>query len=273
MEYWLGYYEKASKTYQTRRDKAVFELDKGSANFTYAGYLCGVPGGAWCAMQVSTAIREACGDSTADAKAVMHGVWPYTVVTQVYDAAPAAYKGRRGAWTPKPGDIVVFADNGVDRTHTGLVYAVDGSYIYTMEGNSSNMCKKRSYLKTSTYVWGYVRPLYADAADGGTTPAPTPTPTPAPAVEQYGAVCCKDPELHTLSKGVAGPEVKTLQRILYARGIKGADGRAIDVDGDFGTQTKAATITLQKQLFPNAPGEWDGIVGAKTWTAMLTKLT
>ena len=62
-EYWLGYYEKASGTYAKRRDKAALELDKGANNYTYAGHLCGVQGGAWCAMMVSTALYEACGGS------------------------------------------------------------------------------------------------------------------------------------------------------------------------------------------------------------------
>lgn len=251
---WDGYYEKASSLYVTRRDKSVFELDKGSANMTYAGYHCGIQGGAWCAMQVSTAIDEACGGGISDAKAVMYGVWPYARCDQLYDAAPAARKGRRGKWTPLPGDVIVFGRS--QREHTGMVYAVDGQYVYTQEGNSGNMCRKRSYLLTCDYIWGYVRPDYADAA------------LPVIAGELYGDVCCSDPELHVLSKGTSGPEVKTVQRILYARGIMGADGLPVKVDGDFGANTKAAVISLQKWLGAEA----DGVVGAETWTRMLTGL-
>ena len=71
-----------------------------------------------------------------------------------------------------------------------------------------------------------------------------------------------------LSKGCAGPEVKTVQRIIFARGIN----KNLDVDGAFGDATKAGVIALQKELFPNTPKEWDGIVGVKAWKAMLTKL-
>lgn len=42
-----------------------------------------------------------------------------------------------------------------------------------------------------------------------------------------------------------------------------------DLDGDFGPKTEAATIAFQKKAFPNQPGEWDGIVGPKTWKAGL----
>ena len=256
MSYWIGYYEKASTKYVKSREKSVFELDKGSANYTYAGYLCGIQGGAWCAMQVSTAISEACGNA-ADAKTVMYGIWPYAACNQLYDAAPSSAKGRRGAWTPKPGDIIIFSSNGSTREHTGMVYSVSGSYVYTIEGNSSNMCKKRSYLITSSYIWGYVRPKYK--ADDS---------LPDVTVEQYGAEVCKDPSLHLLSKGCAGNEVKTLQRILYAKGIKDSSGKAIAVDGDFGKSTQQAVKTLQTSLGLTA----DGYVGKDTWTKMLRSM-
>lgn len=258
MEYWIGYYEKATSAYSTTRDKSAFTKNKGSNNYTYAGYICGLNGpyAAWCAMQVSLAIYEACGNNKTTAKQVMHGVWPYTACNQLYDAAPSNMKGRRGSWTPKAGDVIVFTDNGTVRTHTGMVYAADNTYVYTIEGNSSNMCCKRSYLLTSTYIYGYVRPNYAAASSSD--PAPS-------KIEQYGAVVYKDIGLHQLSKGCAGPEVKTIQRIAYARLI---NTMKVTVDGSFGNETKNAVIALQKNLGIEA----DGIVGEETWKAILTKL-
>ena len=252
ISYWLDYYEKASTAYVKRRDKEVFPLDKGDANYTYMGYLCGIQGGAWCAMTVSTAIYEACGDNRADAKRVLHGVWPYAACNQLYDAAPPSSKGRRGEWDPQPGDVIVFGYSS--RDHTGIVYAVDGNYVYTIEGNSSNMCRKRSYLRNCSWIWGYVRPDYADGGDEPDVP-----------VEQYGAVCCTDPALHMLSKGCAGPEVKTVQRILYSRGITGENDKALNVDGDFGRSTKAAVVKFQALKWLTA----DGIVGRDTWAALV----
>jgi len=254
VSYWVGYYEKASSKYVNRRDKAVFELDKGSANMTYFGQYCGIQGGAWCAMMVATAIAEACGDNKTDAKKVMHGVWPYAACNQLYDAAPANMKGKRGSWNPIPGDVIIFSSNGTTREHTGMVYLVEGNYVYTIEGNSSNMCKKRSYPKTSSYIWGYVRPAYA--AGGG-----------APNVkkEQYGPKCCSDPELHELSKGCAGAEVYVLQCFLRGAGITGSNGKVIEADGEFGPSTKIAVQNLQGKLGLTQ----DGCVGKDTWTAIL----
>lgn len=253
-EYWVGYCEKATSAYSNTRDKSAFTLNKGSNNYTYAGYTFGLngPAAAWCAMQVTLAIYEACGNSKSDAKSVLHGVYPYTNCGQLYDAAPASMKGRRGKWTPKAGDVIVFQQNGV-RTHTGMVYSVKNGYVYTIEGNSSNMCRKRSYLLGSTYIYGYIRPAYANGEDP-VVPEP----------EQYGPVVYSELGLHELSKGCAGPEVKTIQRIIYARGIN----HAIAVDGEFGPTTKSGVIVLQQQLGLSQ----DGCVGKDTWKAILTKL-
>ena len=76
-------------------------------------------------------------------------------------------------------------------------------------------------------------------------------------------------ELHELSKGCKGAEVRTIQRIIYARGIN----KSLAVDGDFGTKTYNGVVALQKQLFPNDKTQWDGVVGSKTWTGALKELS
>ena len=256
-EYWLGYYEKASSSYAQTRAKSAFALNKGSANYTYFGYLWGIQGGAWCAMLVTTAIYEACGSNKTDAKAVLHDVLPYTACNQLYDAAPAASKGRRGAWTPKAGDIIVFTDNGTTRTHTGIVYYVSGKYVYTIEGNSANMCRKRSYLLTSSYIYGYVRPAYAAETESVTTD-----------VEQYGKAVA--PTLHLLSKGCAGPEVESLQLLLNHRASQSTFNLSepLKIDGDFGAKTEAAVQAFKDAIWPSyAPN--NGKVGQGTWEKLI----
>lgn len=244
-EYWLGYYEKASQKYSTYRGKEYFTKDKGSNNWTYPGYSCGVNGQPWCAATVSNSIKEACGGNISDAKSVMYGVWPYVRCDQLYDAAPSGKKGRRGYWTPKPGDVVVFGYS--TRDHTGMVYAVDNNYIYTFEGNSGDMCRKRSYSKSSSWIWGYVRPDYANGDD------------PDIPGEKYGSVCVPELGLHLLSKGTAGPEVASVQALLKRHDY------IIDMDGDFGSITKACVCRFQSEHGL----EQDGIVGKKTWKALL----
>lgn len=58
-----------------------------------------------------------------------------------------------------------------------------------------------------------------------------------------------------------GTQVKTVQRLLYAMGYKGADGKSLDADGIFGNNTEYAV-----KRFQNANGlTVDGIVGPVTW--------
>ena len=102
-----------------------------------------------------------------------------------------------------------------------------------------------------------------------TTPVTVPQPDnqPAPA-EQAPAEPTVTIKLNQLSVGSEGGQVKTIQRIIYARGIN----PDIEVDGEFGPITKGGVMLLQKQLFPGQPSEWDGVVGQKTWQAALTQL-
>ena len=82
-----------------------------------------------------------------------------------------------GAWierggTPEVGDQIFFGPKGKEQ-HTGTVVGVDSNYVYTVEGNSSDMVAKRQYSRTDTNITGYGRPNYT----GKATPTPEPTPT------------------------------------------------------------------------------------------------
>lgn len=128
--------------------------------------------------------------------------------------------------------------------------------------NGCNMTVHRDYsAKSCPGTWLYERMGQIAAAVNERLGGAAPTPT-----YHYGADATV--KAHTLSTGSYGPEVKTLQRILYARGITDNNGKAISVDGDFGSSTKQAVIKLQKQLGIDA----DGIVGNETWNKMLTAL-
>ena len=70
--------------------------------------------------------------------------------------------------TPKVGDQIYFGTKG-NETHTGIVYKVDSSKVYTIEGNTSGasgviangggVCKK-SYSLSYDKIVGYGRPKY-----------------------------------------------------------------------------------------------------------------
>ena len=73
---------------------------------------------------------------------------------------------------PKPGDQIFFWTAAKDDVaHTGIVYKVDDTYVYTIEGNTSGasgviangggVCKKK-YKLTYDRIYGYGRPAYEE---------------------------------------------------------------------------------------------------------------
>ena len=94
------------------------------------------------------------------------------------------YKSAKRFYTsPKPGDQIFFG-SGAESTHTGIVYKVDKSKVYTIEGNTSGASGvvangggvfKKSYSLKHSKILGYGRPYYEEAAAPETTTPTTPT--------------------------------------------------------------------------------------------------
>ena len=294
-----GYYEKASAK-NLSREISDFAANKGSANYTYMGKLCGVNPGAWCAMMVSTAVYEACGNDREAAKTAMWGRWPHYNCGTIFDD-PAAKglahyswyglnkKGKQGnPYTPKAGDVIVFTDAWKSRDHTGLVYAVDDTTVYTYEGNSGNMARKRSYPLTSAYIYGYAELALESSAEertgvslfqkwlgvavdgvyGDVTKKAAVKAHQKAVNAQYGVSITEDglwgPETYyateNLQQGDAGDDVTVWQGLLYARGYD-----PIGLDGEFGKNTYAATVAFQTDA-GLSPG---GVADRYTWAKIL----
>lgn len=76
------------------------------------------------------------------------------------------------------------------------------------------------------------------------------------------------PKRRTLKKGMKGPDVSYMQKILQDLGY---DIGACGVDGDFGQATATALLKFQKEHFDDKK-DWDSICGLRTWL-MLEKYT
>ena len=263
----IGYKEKA-----TNKNLDDNTANAGSANWTkyardlYAAkYYNGNKNGfAWCDVFVDWCFFKAYGATEGQRIECQTGDCGAgcTFSMQYYQA-----KGRFDK-NPKVGDQIFFRYSGSSGAdHTGIVVEVTSSQIVTVEGNSGDQVKKNTYARTYGCIIGYGHPLY-DETDG-TTAAPAPAPAPVAETKKTEATeKAVTVSLKQLSQGSTGAQVKTVQRIIYVRGINSK----IDIDGDFGPITKAGVIDLQKKLFPNTSSEWDGVVGQKTWTAALTAL-
>lgn len=70
------------------------------------------------------------------------------------------------------------------------------------------------------------------------------------------------PSRPVIREGSTGSAVRTLQTLLNKVG-----GR-LEVDGEFGSLTRATVVSFQKRAFPASKDQWDGVVGSKTWAAL-----
>lgn len=137
----VGYLEKSKLAYQ--KDKSVLdEKTRGAGSDNYTKYgrdmhsvypsVMDFPA-AWCDAFVDWCFYKAYGVSTA--KSLIGGNFNDWTV-----ASATMYNNKKALnTTPKKGAQVFFTKNGkIDGVyHTGLVYKVDGTYFYTIEGNTS----------------------------------------------------------------------------------------------------------------------------------------
>ena len=241
----LGYYEKASKA--NLDDKTS---NAGHNNWTkyardfdekYPNWYNGRKNGfAWCDMFVDWCFITAFGYQ----KALYLLCQPEksTGAGCSFSLGFFRAKGRFYTSNPKPGDQIFFGSSTSDVWHTGLVEKVDGSKVYTIEGNTSDMVARRTYSLNDGTIVGYGRPDY----EGATKIVNT---TSAASVAY-----------NMLRIGSVESAVEKLQRLLIKHGYNPGP-----VDGDFGAMTYAAVIQFQKDY--NL--EVDGVVGPITWAALL----
>lgn len=91
--------------------------------------------------------------------------WPLTASCT---AAMNWYK-QRGQWRerwehiPRPGDIIYFDwDGSGDADHVGIVAYCDGERVETIEGNTADAVKRRSYELLDMRIRGYGLPTYSE---------------------------------------------------------------------------------------------------------------
>jgi hypothetical protein len=147
---------------------------------------------------------------------------------------------------PKKGDLAFFDwDNDGVADHVGFVEVVhsDGS-IDSLEGNTSNQCKRKRRYPSDFLGFGHPDYFPADVVDRPDRPKPV------------------DEILATCSFGNKGKRVERMQKRLIAFGYP---LRKYGADGIFGNETLAAVKAFQKSRKLKV----DGIVGPKTWKELL----
>ena len=244
----VGYKEKASNA--NLDDKTA---NAGSANYTkyardfdqkYPNWYNGKKNGfAWCDMFVDWCFLTAFGYQKALELLCQPEKSAGAGCTYSYNYYKN--KGQVGT-TPKVGAQIFFGSPG-NFSHTGLVYKFDNSYVYTIEGNTSDQVAYRQYSRSKSNIY-YGYPNYSGTikeSDAGTD-IPTSTGD------------------GNLTLGMTGAAVETMQKMLIKLGYSCGSAGA---DGSFGNNTLTA---LKK--FQQANGlTVDGIYGPKS-KAKLTEL-
>ena len=189
-----------------------------------------------------------------------------------YSALYYRQAGRFLSISPQAGDQIFFTFQAGEVSHTGIVEAVSGGVVTTIEGNSSDSVCRRFYAIGSSTIYGYGRPDWSLAAlvDADPEPAedpepdPMPVPAPEPATGRTYTIT-----LQELRKGDSCAAVERVQTLLIARGYY-CGGRIFSgrerPDGEFGPATEVAVLDVQAA----AGIEQDGVVGAVTMKALLT---
>lgn len=186
-----------------------------------------------------------------------------------YSALYYRQAGRFHDSKPEPGDQIFFTYQAGEVSHTGIVEAVSGGIVTTIEGNSSDGVVRRSYAYGSRTIYGYGQPDWSLAASIDADPEqaeedPKPEPAPAPPAEKTYTVT-----LPELRRGDTGAAVERLQTLLIGRGYY-CGGRLYSgreqPDGEFGPATEVAVLDVQEAGRLTK----DGIVGADTIRELLT---
>lgn len=167
-------YDKTANAGTANYTKFAYEMDNKFPNFMN-GKKQGV---AWCAIFVTHSFIKSYGESEA------HKML-YQPTKSAGAGCPYAanyYRNNNAFYSsPKPGDQIFFGKKGAE-THTGIVYKVDSTKVYTIEGNTSNASgvvangggvAMKSYPLSYSSIVGYGRPKYDSVA----TPTKTTTTT------------------------------------------------------------------------------------------------
>lgn len=255
----VGYLEKeTNKNLDSKTENAGDEnYTKYARDLNNANYYNGNKNGyAWCDVFVDWLFYQLCGKDAMKAQEIICQTGNLgagcTYSMRYYKNAGRFYT------SPKVGDQIFFG-SGSESSHTGIVYKVDGSNVYTIEGNTSGASGvvangggvfKKSYALNYYKILGYGRPRY----DGESV----------------------------TNNGSAEAETEyTLKQ--FVKDVQKACGAA--VDGIAGKETLSKTVTLsakkntrhaavlavQKRLYALGyveVGKLDGIAGMKFTSAV-----
>lgn len=183
----------------------------------------------------------------------------------------AQYYRQQGRFFTRPevGDQIFFTYQSGEVSHTGIVEAITGGTVTTIEGNTSDGVFRRSYQIGAGQIYGYGSPDWSLVADQEADEDPGVAADQEDEADAEPQATCQV-TLPELREGDTGTPVERAQTLMIARGYY-CGGRLYGgretPDGEFGPSTEIAVEDLQ---LANKLKQ-DGVIGQDTWTALLTK--
>jgi peptidoglycan hydrolase-like protein with peptidoglycan-binding domain len=143
------------------------------------------------------------------------------------------YKARglyhlKTSYTPKAGDLIIFKN----ASHTGIVERVEGSRIWTIEGNSKDKVSNNTYLTTDSYIQGYCQVKFND--NQGNTGNATKS-----SIKEIQAMIKSKYNFNLSVDGIYGPETKKMLIKALQTELNKQYNAHLEVDGIFGNKTKS----------------------------------
>ena len=245
----------------------------------------------WCSIFVSWCAYNA-GVSTSvinKTASTVNGLQQFIDQKRAYTRANVA----AGKYTPKAGDIVYFKNNRNNNitNHVGIVTNYSGSTLYTVEGNSGDRVKPKSYKISDTYIVYICSPNYdnksvdggkdtgnvefvtlksgsgltVDGKFGAKTTAAVKKFQKAKGLTQDGVVGPKTwAKMTTVSQSTSNYNANLTKAIQTLLNNKNSAG--LTVDGAFGPKTKTAVTNFQKKNGLKT----SVVVDATTWKYLLS---
>lgn len=114
------------------------------------------------------------------------------------------------------GDQIFFYDSKGEINHTGIVYKVEGDYVYTVEGNSGDEVKTHRYAASNKKIAGYGHPAWKEEAETIADTAPTKPTTDVPQKPQNTTLKSEDEIAREIIEGKWGNGAERKQRLTQA---------------------------------------------------------
>ena len=245
----VGYLEKKSNS-----DLDSKTGNAGRSNYTKYGEWYGVNPALWCAQFVCWCFAQAYGSI---AKEMLCGGYSAACETM----RSRFIKAGRYDKNPKVGDCIFFSGTRhAGANHIGIVWKIDGSRIYTIEGNTSGAngvvdngggVALKSYSKSYSRIMGYGHPDYDVGEFSQTTSKPSISETAKAVVrgdygngqdriEKLKALGYTDAEIEEIQKKVNEMVKPTSSSSKPVSKPEPSKSNEIDEDGEWGVETTCA---------------------------------